>query len=90
MEQEVSYWLSGLEFKLLFRITNKEDPDQTASLEAQTALEAVWSWSGSALFVQDFLGRQVVFEILEHLAVTNYMQTLVHFLSFFFVLKMTA
>ena len=33
--------------KLLVRIANREDPDQTASSEAV--------WSGSALFVQVFL-----------------------------------
>ena len=40
---------------MLVRIANREDPDQTASSEAV--------WSESALF-----GRQLVFEILEHLS----------------------
>ena len=44
---------------MLVRIANVEDPDQTASSEAV--------WSGSALFVYAFFGRQVVFKILEHL-----------------------
>ena len=34
-------------YKMLFRITNREDPDQTASSEAV--------WSGSTLFVKAFL-----------------------------------
>ena len=33
--------------KMLVRIANREDPDQTASTEA--------AWSGSALFVYAFL-----------------------------------
>ena len=40
--------------KMLVRIANREDPDQTASSKAV--------WSGSALFVW-----QLVFSILEHL-----------------------
>ena len=40
--------------KLLVRIANMEDPEQTASEEPV--------WSGSALFV-----RQLLFKILEHL-----------------------
>ena len=44
---------------MLLRIANREDPDQTALSEAV--------WSGSALFVYAFFGRQLVFEILEHL-----------------------
>ena len=45
--------------KMLVRIANREDPDQTASSEAV--------WSGSALFVRAFCHRQLVFAILEHL-----------------------
>ena len=45
--------------KKYVRIANREDPDQTASSEAV--------WSGSALFVKTFFGRQLVLEILEHL-----------------------
>ena len=45
-------------YKMLVRIENREDTDQTASEKAV--------WSGSALFCLDFC-RQVVFEILEHL-----------------------
>ena len=45
--------------KILVRITNREDPDQTVSSEAV--------WSESALFVQAFLDSNPVFEILEHL-----------------------
>ena len=44
---------------MLVRITNREDPDQTASSEAV--------WSQSALFVEAFLAGNKVFEILEHL-----------------------
>ena len=44
--------------KMLARKANREDPDQTASLEAV--------WSGSALFVY-FWSRQLLFEILEQL-----------------------
>ena len=33
---QIKYWLSGLElFKILVRITNREDPDQTASSEVR-------------------------------------------------------
>ena len=45
--------------KMLVRIANREDPDQTASSEAV--------WSGSALFVYVFMAGNLVFEILEHL-----------------------
>ena len=45
--------------KMLVRVENREDPDQTASEEAV--------WSGSALFVLAFLGRQLVCKILEKL-----------------------
>ena len=45
--------------KLLVRIANWEDPDQTASLEAV--------WSGSVLSVYALFGRQLVFRILENL-----------------------
>ena len=44
---------------MLVRIANREDPDQTASKEAVC--------SGSTLFAYAFFGRQLVFEILEHL-----------------------
>ena len=47
--------------KMLVRIANREDPDQTASASS----EAVWS--RSTLFVYSFFGRQLVFKILEHL-----------------------
>ena len=49
--------------KTLNRISNREDPDQTASSEA--------AWSGSAMFVYAFLAGLVVFEILEHLSYLN-------------------
>ena len=45
--------------RLCVRIANREDPDQTANLEAV--------WSGSAVFVYAFFGRQLVFEVFEHL-----------------------
>ena len=51
--------IKGRIHKLLVKIVNIEDPDQSASSEAVR--------SGSALFVYDFLGKQLVFEILEHL-----------------------
>ena len=44
--------------KNVVRIANREEPDQTASSETV--------WSGSALFVQAFFDRHLVFEILEH------------------------
>ena len=50
--------MAGIRKKLV-RIANREDPDQTASSEAV--------WSGSALSALAFVGRQRVFEILEHL-----------------------
>ena len=43
---------------MLVRIANREDPEQTASLEAV--------WSGPALFVLSLLSRQLQFKILEH------------------------
>ena len=46
--------------KMLVRIANREDPDQTASSVG----------SGSALFVYTFFARQLVFGILEHLPYT--------------------
>ena len=45
-------------YKMLVWITNREDPDQTASEEAV--------WSGSLLFSMHF-DRQLEFKILEHL-----------------------
>ena len=45
--------------KILVRIANREDPDQTASYEAVL--------SGSALFVQALFDWQIEFGILEHL-----------------------
>ena len=57
---QIKCWLSGLEFKKkCFRIANRADPDQTASSEAV--------WSGSALFVLAFFGRQLVFKILDNI-----------------------
>ena len=50
--------------KMLVRIANREDPDQTALSEAV--------WSGSVLFVYAFFCRQQVFEILEHLLYTAF------------------
>ena len=45
--------------KMLVKIANGEDHDQNASSEAV--------WSGSAMFVYNLFGRQLVFQILEHL-----------------------
>ena len=45
--------------KMLVRIANREDPDQTASSEAVG--------SGPALFCLGFFGRQLILQILEHL-----------------------
>ena len=44
---------------LIRRIANSEDPGQTASKEAV--------WSGSAQSVYRPTGKQLVFEILDHL-----------------------
>ena len=44
---------------MLVRIANRGDPDQTTSSKAVL--------SGSALFVYSFFGRELMFEILEHL-----------------------
>ena len=44
---------------MIARIAGREDPDQTAPLEAV--------WSGSALSGSALFGRQLVFKILEHL-----------------------
>ena len=44
--------------KMLVRIANRENPDQTASLESLIWVCTVYL---------GFLGRQLVFEILEHL-----------------------
>ena len=45
--------------KMLVKIINREDPDQSASLEA------AWLLSGTVCL--GLFGRQLVFEILEHL-----------------------
>ena len=50
--------------KMIVRIANREDPDQIPSSEAV--------WSGSALFVKVFFGRQLVFEILERFNVLKF------------------
>ena len=51
--------------KMLVRIANREDPDQTASSEAV--------WSGSALFVHAFLaGNKFLFVLMLNIPVNKF------------------